>query len=635
MRTPRKVGHDRPAHNGPAHDGPEHGGRPPALHRAAVERAAREGDAHSRYACACLIEQVLADTAACRAAPAGAHALLDEVRRTCRTLAEALAAEADGRPAAPAPDPAAFLARAMTEASATTGELWRSGTARGDARTEALLRHATDWKTPEAHGYDLADLELAHTHATAWLATTRPGTPVFVVGVRTGGSYLAPLWAAAVAGAGREAAPWTSLRPLRQAGRITLVPTETGRLPAALPPGTLVVAVDDQPDSGDTARAVHAALTHRYPRAAAVLFAAPGRVYHVDATEIRPLRQSPPVRTGPARLWQLAGDGPDGVAARLRAHGVLPDDGRAHRLVPFRGPFEETYLGHPVPDRAPGGPHRISPRNRPFTLAQDAHPGQEDTAHHFRFIGTGPHGAQCAETLDALGEFLPPGRHYLDGYLITAHEPGLRPLGPALGTFTDTERDAALRAVARYWRRLDELAGLGTVDPAVTYDPRERLGTALGRLRERLARPLPVDGAWLDRHVPRRAALGGRRGRLFRTSLPYSHQGWHWQTGAGRPGAPVTVRRFGPDWIWGGAGCLESEIASFVVETRLDGPALAALRTALADDAVLDTALALAGEALWWNVKSWLRRCPDPAEAAARRMTDELEDMARYVAALR
>ncbi|MFD7663869.1 hypothetical protein [Streptomyces sp. NPDC059788] len=609
----------------------------PPLHRAFLEHIVRDGGPEARYACACFVEQILADTAACRAAPAAAHALLDEVRRACLALAAAVA-DAPGQEAS-VPS-AAFLQHAMASAVAQTAALWRAGAARDDATAEALLRHATDWKTPECYAYDLADLSPVHGQATTWLRETVPHGPVFVVGVRTGGSYLAPLWAAAVAARGRQAAAWTTLRPLRRAGRAELVPTETDRLPRALPPGTTVVAVDDQPDTGNTARAVRDALRRRFPAARDIVFASPGRVYHLDEDGLRPVVETSPVRTAPPRLWQsLAPADADRLTARARAHGVLPADGTPYRHVPFRGPFHERY-GPPAGSAADAdgaaagpGPRRISPRNRPFSLVTDS---GEGGAYHFRFAGTGPHGAGCAQVLDALGEFLPPVRHHLDGYLVTAHEPGLLPLGPALSGPSGPWRRRALDAVVRYWRGLEALGGLGEVDRAVVHDPRDRLDGALRRLRDRLDGPLPVDGAWLGRHLPRRAELGGIRGRLLRTSLPYSHQGWHWRVKV-PAGAhePVAVRRFGLDWVWGGVGSLESEIASFVVENRLDGACLDELRAALADDALLDAALDLAGEALWWNVKSWLRRCPAPDAAAARRIREDLDTLARYVADVR
>ncbi|MFB6441190.1 hypothetical protein ACFCVY_31185 [Streptomyces sp. NPDC056411] len=647
---------------------------PPPLRRAAVA-AVRDGGAEARYACACSIEQLLADTAACPTAPASAHVLLDEVRRACADLARALAAEPGKRPAAPVPGPE-FLERAMARTAAYTAGLWQAGAARGDAAAEALLRHATDWKTPECYAYDLADIGLVHGQAAAWLAATGERAPVFVVGVRTGGSYLAPLWAAAVADAGRTATAWTTLRPLRTAGRITLAPAETGRLPAALPPGTVVVAVDDQPDTGDTARAVRDALARRYPEARDIVFASPGRTYAVDGTGIRALTRASAVRADGGRLWQLPADA-ERLTARARAGGAVPADATVYRVTPFHGPFHEAYgrcatdteadragtrtsteadaadtrattkadgadaqaaTPGAVPAPSATGVVRISPRNAPFSLVADgpAAPGTRPRAYHFRFIGTGPHGAQGAEAVEALGAFLPPVRHYLDGYLVTGHEEGLRPLGPELPRMSAPHRRQVLEAVVRYWRALDGLGGLGPVDPAVTYAPRERLAAALERLRGRLACPLPVDGGWLDRHLPRRAPFGGTRARIFRTSLPYSHQGWHWQVGAPpAPDGPPVVRRFGLDWIWGGAGALEAELSSFVVENRLDATDLATLRTAVADDRAFDAALDLAGDALWWNVKSWLRRCPAPTPDTARRIAGDLGELARYVSGLR
>ncbi|MFJ4795978.1 hypothetical protein [Kitasatospora purpeofusca] len=627
----------------------------PALHRAALEQARRDGGAAAAYACGCLLEQVLADALACPGAehlapvgqvgPAGPDvlAVLDELRLCCAELA-ALAADGGDLDRVPARTAThALLGRAAAVAAGLTDRLWSAPETVADPAGGALLRHATDWKTPECHAYDLADPDLTYRQAADWLAGhTRP-RPVLVVGIRTGGSYLAPFWAAAVAAAGRTAAPWTTLRPLRLPGGITLPEAELDRLPTALPVGTLVVAVDDQPDTGDTARAVRAALVRRLPGRPEVLLASPGRLYRVGPGALRTIASVPPVHPGRERLWQLLApaDRPR-LLARIRAAGVpLAADDRDLRVEPFRGPFLTRYPtgpgpAAPGPAGRPGGPHRISPRTTPFTVVGPAH------TRHFRFAGTGAHGAQCAAALAEWGGPAPAFR-YVDGYLVTDHEPGLRPLADGLPALDPAHRRQVLATVVRGWRSQQRLGDLGRVAPEAGYDPQDALRRALARLRDLVGGPLPVDEAWLRRHVPGHARLGGADGRLLRTSLPYSHQDWHWQLAPagpppedpeGEPDGPPAVRRFGLDWVWGGAGRLESEVASFVVENGLTGEALADLRTALDDDAVFTGALRLGGEALLLNAKSWLRRCPAPGPGTAERIRSRLAELADRVAAL-
>ncbi|MFJ3726438.1 hypothetical protein ACIPYQ_28270 [Streptomyces sp. NPDC090045] len=628
----------------------------PALHRAFVDTARRDGSTAALYACACFAEQLFSDAAAAASQALGAAA--DPRERTVgpsdgtagpqavvaarlRALCTALARETAAAPGAPARDAERRLGtveRALRLATGTTHSLWRSAEAHRDPVTAALLRHATDWKTPECHGYDLADPELSLAQAADWLTGREPSRPVLVVAVRTGGSYLAPFWQAAVEDAGRATGPWHSLRPVRGADAITLPAAELAALPATLPAGTVLVLVDDQPDTGATAMAVRDHLAARFPGAHGFVLAAPGRLYGLDGPAVRLTAERPPVRTGELRLWQLTGHASTGSAgtgplvARARKAGVPLPAGTDYRAEPFRGTFTTVYGTPSATAAKEGAARRVDPRRRPFTLTPVPPAGSDGAAYHFRFIGTGTHGLHCARTLHAMGDLLPAGTVFADGYLVTPHEPGLRPLREALPELTRAERRRVLDEVARSWHRLRELGELGRPGPDATYDPRERLGLALRRLRDRTGRPLPVDEAWLTRRVPDRAPLGGVHGMLFRTPLPYGHAHWHWQL------AGTGLRRFGLDWIWGGGGCLESEIASFLVENRLDGSARDLLREAVAgtsgDTRAFDAGLHLAGEALYWNVKTWLRRYPAPAGPTVDRVTAELEAQAAYVETL-
>ncbi|MCC9738420.1 phosphoribosyltransferase [Streptomyces sp. MNU89] len=630
----------------------------PALHRAFVDTARQDGSTAALHACSCFAEQLLSDTAAAaaRAAAAGAAPAADtagltdaarRLRELCTVLARDMAA-GPSQPVRGAERQLTTVEHALAAATDATDTLWRSPSARTDEETAALLRHATDWKTPECYGYDLADPELSLDQAAGWLAARPADTPVLVVGVRTGGSYLAPFWQAGVEDAGLAAGPWHSVRPVRGAGGIILPASELAALPRELRPGTTVVLVDDQPDTGATARAVRDRLAERFPGVRDIVLAAPGRLHDLNGPAVRVLTERPVVRTGTSRLWQLAGAGDTaGLVARARAAGVPLAVGAVHRIRPFRGPFLTAYGTAAVPAQD-GGVHRIAPHKRPFTLiadsdglrgtGRDGHDSAPE-AYHFRFIGTGTHGLHCHRTLRAMGDLLPAGHTFADGYLITRHETGLRPLREELPALTPPQQRGALGTVAASWEALRRLGELGRPGRGAAYNPRARLDEALRRLRHRMGRPLPVDGAWTARHLPERAPIGGVDGILFRTPLPYGHGHWHWQlAGDGDCATGLTVRRFGLDWIWGGGGCLESEIASFVVENRLDESAVNVLGEAVAaatgDARAFDAGLRLAGEALYWNVKTWLRRCPVLTGVTADRVETELAAQARYVAAL-
>lgn len=614
----------------------------PSLHQAFVETARWDGSAMALHACACFAEQLSSDAAAAaqtlgrgtepQSPTTGPRVVTAGLRALCTTIARETAAS----PEAPARDADLRLhsvERALRLATETVNALWRSEDAHRDPVTAALLRHAADWKTPECYGYDLADPELTLGQAADWLSAGNTAPPVLVVAVRTGGSYLAPYWQAAAEDAGRSAGPWHSVRPVRGEHGITLPDVELAALPAVLATGTDIVLVDDQPDTGATALAVRDQLAARYAGAHRIVLASPGRLYDLADTLVRLTVERPPVRGDGRRLWQLTGSADTGpLVARARQAGVPLSADTAYRAERFRDTFTEVY-GPPRDTTAKeSAARRIDPRRRPFTLSPVESTGFRRAAYHFRFIGTGTHGLHCARTLHALSGLLPVGTVFTDGYLVTPHERDLRPLRQALPELDKTEQRRVLGEVARSWHRLRALGELGRPGPQAVYNPRERLDTALRRLRDHTGRPLPVDRNWLARRVPDRAPVGGVDEVLFRTPLPYGHSPWHWQL------AGTGLLRFGLDWIWGGGGCLESEIASFLVENRLDAPAIGLLREAVADATddtrAFDAALRLGGEALHWNVKTWLRRAPEPTGPAVDRITAELAAQAEYVAGL-
>jgi neamine phosphoribosyltransferase len=66
---------------------------------------------------------------------------------------------------------------------------------------------------PECCGYDLADLELVPRDGERLVDSVGTGRPVLVLGIRTGGAYLAPLWRAALAERGVARLHWCTVRP--------------------------------------------------------------------------------------------------------------------------------------------------------------------------------------------------------------------------------------------------------------------------------------------------------------------------------------------------------------------------------------------------------------------------------------
>lgn len=573
----------------------------PALHREILGTAARLGDARSAWAFACWTEQVLADTSAAaghRDAAVGEH--LRSVRQRCVRLAADVAA---GR--APDATDLPALGRALAHATAVIEELW-------DAPTP-VLEHAADWKTPESFAYDLSDPEVCYAQAAEW-----PPGPVLVVGVRTGGSYLAPQW---VAGLDRPDAIYTTVRPLRTRGGIAFAVEE---LPPPPAPDATVVVVDDQPDTGRTLIETSALLRARYPDARIVL-TSPGRQYEIRRGELVATVDALPLRSPRPRAWELLGRGDrPGLLARLTEAG-LPEGLTAE---PFSGPFDQRYPAvdrwRPWTERANTKPLRIDPRQAPLVLCEGSRPVLAA-----RFIGEGPHGSWHAAQLDRFAGLVPMPRAFIDGYLITSFDHDLRPLSAVL---PGPGGRAWLGEVARYWRIMAETGEVGRIPTGVTRELRAPLRHAFGRLRDRLGGgPLPVDERWIERHVPEAVPRGGACGALVRSSLPYAHQGWHWQTSGG------ALRRFGADSIWGATLCLDAEVAAFLVENHTERPVserTCAVLAELLPPGVVPGALARLGEALLWNLKTWNRRRPVVSPVAAERITADLERLANAVTAL-
>jgi hypothetical protein len=151
------------------------------------------------------------------------------------------------RSIAPWAERLAVLVEELAAAALGTGRLPRPGTvagAIGDIPTDegllsAVTRPPTCFRDLDQHPDDLRELARR-------IAARRPPLPVVVAGVRTSGSYLAPLLAAALRAEGMAATALT-LRPYVRPGRAKL---------RRLREAATVVVTDDPPSSGGSIGAV-------------------------------------------------------------------------------------------------------------------------------------------------------------------------------------------------------------------------------------------------------------------------------------------------------------------------------------------------------------------------------------------
>lgn len=419
---------------------------------------------------------------------------------------------------------------------------------------------------PEFCGYNLADIEVCVTDAS-WLAD-RCAPRVLVVGIRSGGGMLAPLWAAALAARG-VAASWTTLRPSGQAvARSGYDGDEIARARALLggAPTDLVV-VDDLPDTGATVAQLAALLV---PHAARAWFAAVGCIEELDAHGRRTAAHAvTPVLPGRSRrLWQLLLP-PDhaAFADRLGEHLAqrLPDKVQ----IKVRRPELEVRYGRRTPwlvwnDPALALQQRrlINPRKTPLTVeSADGTP-----LWHLRFIGDGPWGRAEHVRVEAEDEI---GACFIDGYRVSPHVPGLAALAERLCVAEAADRE---RLLARSADRLSAIIDGASV--AVGDLGQRDVGAALRSQLELLARRFDLPALLSLRSLSGVAAgaPSERSTRTLYTSLRYSHGHWHWQADAAG-----TVLRFQRETTWGGVSTAELEVASFAMEHALTPDELASV----------------------------------------------------------
>ncbi|WP_152627884.1 hypothetical protein [Streptacidiphilus neutrinimicus] len=369
-----------------------------------------------------------------------------------------------------------------------------------------LLRPPACFRSFDQHPEDMA--ELARRFALVYPARE---PPLLVLGVRTSGSYLAPLLAAALRGLGYRRVAVATTRPG--------VPPPRGAASAAR-----VLLVDDPPVTGGALADVAAALERAGVPAPAIVpvFACfgdpalvPDRLARLDCVTL------------PGSAWHV----PALLAPRALA-GLVP------RLL-----GDVRVLG--VRAAEPGPVARGGHLSVPLT-AVVAHPdgAREELALCAEWTGVGRFGRLAPATAAALDGFVPRVRGFADGVLLSDRPNGGRsdPGDPSGGARQPvTPREVAVYLAERE-RRLplheDRSGRLGGRDP-VWESAARTLAPALGRaavlLRPALVQPLT---RCLLASAPRPCLVDGR-------TAPE-----HWATD------PAGARRK-LDWAEGGFASLD------------------------------------------------------------------------------
>jgi hypothetical protein len=165
-------------------------------------RAAGQQTASGRYLVACATVQFWADLlAVCKLIDSSKVRAVEQIEAALRR------AEIEADHAAQA-----LLGQVTAEAppSHCAASVWVPVS--GDSPPE-LLSKPLHLPMPECCGYDLADLDVIADDGERLTAEVGVDRPVLIVGIRTGGAYLAPLWKGVLTRLGVTDAHWCTVRP--------------------------------------------------------------------------------------------------------------------------------------------------------------------------------------------------------------------------------------------------------------------------------------------------------------------------------------------------------------------------------------------------------------------------------------
>jgi len=416
---------------------------------------------------------------------------------------------------------------------------------------------------PECCGYDLADLALIAGDVDRLTAQVRLDRAFLIVGIRTGGTYLAPLWKAVLTGLGATDVHWCTVRP--REGCATSDDLESARAWRDHRFAPVIVVVDDRPDTGATMERVAARL--REP-GVDLWFSSVGKLWQGPVVHPMPTHSSAYGKCGSRapRLWEclLPDEHPEFIARLQDTAGIpsLPAQARLHFRCPqgeVRYGFGRAWLPWSDPRVQNGLRPLVNPRKTPIEiLGPDG-----DVLLHLRFIGEGVFGRAEFERVRQMGST---GAAWLvDGYAITVNIGATRSFQEQFHAASQ-QRRAELLLQTVNWLAVPEwqtIAHTYHSPVSMALDPRWSAMANTMRKRcgcnplEEISEPLR---AFLAESVP----WPGRAGRVFRSSLRYSSGGWHWQID--RHGR---LHRFQLEANWGDISFPELELAAFILENHL------------------------------------------------------------------
>lgn len=423
-----------------------------------------------------------------------------------------------------------------------------------------LLRKVLHLPMPECCGYDLADLELIVDDVLRLIACVTFDRPFLIVGIRTGGTYLAPLWAAALKNFGYTDAIWCTTRLGTKCGGLRLARKwlRTRSKP-------VVVVVDDRPDSGNTMALV---AMHLRGGDIDLWFSSVGRIWRGSSTSLMPavcsVRKTSKSRI--PRLWEcLLPDRQPDLITRLQETLNIPalSDGA---LVHIRCPQGELRYGKGealLPWNDPrvlsGRRPLVNPRKTPIEIRDRR--GQVFL--HLRFIGESVFGRAEFDRVQKIGPT--EAAWLIDGYAITVDIGSASEFRRQFSIENQSGRADLIRQAANWLIAPESLTVAHSSDSLGFIATRPRWFTLANIVHQRFGfDPLHELSASLCAFLFEPVPWPGRTRRLFRSSLRYGCGGWHWQVDRGKK-----LHRFQLEANWGDVSYLELEVAVFALENAL------------------------------------------------------------------
>ncbi|MEU3337047.1 HAD hydrolase family protein [Streptomyces sp. NPDC006668] len=317
---------------------------------------------------------------------------LSVTRRLTDALADAVAARPD---ATTEGDPQAFSGRVGALLERLGTEVPPSGAALLDG---SVLRPPSCFRSFDQHPRDVVELVTRFTDRYP-----DRGTRILVIGLRTSGSYLAPLAGAALRADGYAHVTVRTTRPGGASSR-----ADIAALRSAVREGTLAVLIDDPPSTGGSLVAVARGLSRAGLPAERVVM-----LYAAFADRPAPalLTRFPSVVLPPDD-WH--------IRDRLRKQGL-------------RRSLAELLPDHDVLSLSadePGLPSRWSHVEVPFTVRTRSATGDAELRLVAQGAGTGYLGRHALSVAEALDGLVPRVHGFHDGVLLSerpAEEPGPRP----------------------------------------------------------------------------------------------------------------------------------------------------------------------------------------------------------------